>query len=250
MKKQRFSSALSCALLVPAVAVVGCTDDLGVARNGGGGDGGTSSFVQQGSDDGGVSVADTGSPSPSQDATAGIFDATPGPDGTTGTLEAGPSGDAAVQVDTCPVSVLQVLSTVSASASILDGKWIACDGLQNLTATWAPSDTVGIEFTTATEGGGSCAAWGQADSGDPCMGGLIYFLVQGPTGLERGQTNAYQDFYALFDDSGVSLALNQSPTNGSWTTSISYSPSPLEFDVETVGYQGGVRLVRPPGDGG
>ena len=80
------------------------------------------------------------------------------------------------------------------------------------------------------------------------MGGLIYFLVQGPTGLERGQTNAHQIFYAIFapGSPSIELALNHTPTNGSWTTSISNSVSPQELYVESTGYNDGTRLVAAP----
>jgi hypothetical protein len=79
------------------------------------------------------------------------------------------------------------------------------------------------------------------------VGGYIYHLVQSPAGLIRGQGNAYQIWYALFTSGQtVSLALNQTPSNGSWTTSISASMSPGELYIETIDYTDGTRMVAAP----
>jgi hypothetical protein len=144
----------------------------------------------------------------------------------------------------CPMTATQAIASLSDAANDVAGQWSICEGLQNVVGSWAPSDTFGMEFTPATNGGGSCGEWGS-----PCMGGLIYFLVQGSNGLVRGQTNAYQIWYALASNlagSGAGLALNMTPTNGSWTTSISYSATPREFWIESTGYQGGARLIPAP----
>ncbi len=111
----------------------------------------------------------------------------------------------------CPTTVTQAVASLSDAANDVAGQWSICEGLQYVVGSWAPSDAVGMEFTPATNGGGSCGEWGS-----PCMGGLIYFLVQGSNGLVRGQTNAYQIWYALASNlagSGVGLALNMTPTN-------------------------------------
>jgi hypothetical protein len=92
-------------------------------------------------------------------------------------------------------------------------------------------------------GGGSCGWTG----GGVCMGGYIYYLVQGTGGLVRGQGNAYQMWYALFGSgAGLELSLNTTPNNGSWTTAISASTSPREFYIETIDYTNGARLVPAP----
>jgi hypothetical protein len=144
----------------------------------------------------------------------------------------------------CPTSVLSALLSVSDAASAIAGRWQICTGVENVIKFGAPGDTVGIEFTQPTTNGGSCVAW---SGGGPCMGGYIYFLVQGTGGLVRGQGNAYQKWYALFGSgAGTELALNQTPTNGSWTTAVSASASPREFYIETIDYTDGARLVPAP----
>jgi hypothetical protein len=259
MKKHFFSSALSCAVLVPALAHLGCTGDLAIADGEGddGGaarDAGTSVSSMNGPDSSGGPVGvgtHHGMPTPAATSPSPHDDAGPQPDATTVVTDAGPApygdsgvvGDAWVQPDTCPVSVLQPLTTVADTASIVEGQWVVCDGLQNIIMpSWAPSDTVGIEFTTATENGGSCN-----ESIGQCLGGLVYFLVQGATGLERGPTNDYQKYYSIYQESDtwVQFDFNEFPNNGGEGSTISYSPSPVEFNLDDFGYQGGVRMVRP-----
>jgi hypothetical protein len=141
--------------------------------------------------------------------------------------------------------LLQPIPSLSDAANAVQGRWQVCQGLSNLVTTnWAPSDTVGMEFTTATPGGGSCPGWGGSAG---CVGGLIYFLVQGSSGLVRGQTNAYQIWYSIIPTgNAVQLNLNHTPTQGSWGTSISVSASPRELYVETLNYMNGARMVAVP----
>jgi hypothetical protein len=238
--------ALSCALLASAIAATGCTGDL-VTAGGSGDDGGTgpeTGPAMNGPGSSGHPVttgAAIGSPSPGAgdtqpDATAVTSDAGPAPYG-----DSGVTPDAWIQPDTCPISVLQAITTVADTVSTVEGKWVVCDGLQNLT-TWAPSDTVGIEFTTGVEDGGSCN-----ESIGQCLGGLIYFLVQGPNGLERGPTNDYQKYYSVYQENAtwVQFNFNEFPNNGGTGSSVSYSPSPLEFSLDDFNYTSGVRLIRP-----
>jgi hypothetical protein len=79
------------------------------------------------------------------------------------------------------------------------------------------------------------------------VGGEIDFLVQGSSGLVRGQGSGYQIWYAIFGSGAeLELALNLTPTNNSWSTSISASASPRELYVETTGYNSGVRMAAVP----
>ena len=112
---------------------------------------------------------------------------------------------------------------------------MVCDYLSSLFPGWAPSDTVGMEFTPATAGGGSCG------SGPGCLGGLVYFLVQGTSGITRGNGNRYQIWYST--DTTLELTLAQAPNNGTWSTSVSVSSNPREFWIEQLSYMNGPRLV-------
>jgi hypothetical protein len=133
--------------------------------------------------------------------------------------------------------VLQGLQSVQDIATAVQGSWVVCDYLSSLFPGWAPSDTVGMQFTAATAGGGSC------DSESGCMGGLVYFLVQGSSGLTPGNGNAYQIWYSIFESE---LTLAQSPNGGTWSTSVSASSSPREFWIEQLSYMDGPRLVAAP----
>jgi hypothetical protein len=75
------------------------------------------------------------------------------------------------------------------------------------------------------------------------MGGLVYFLVQGSSGLTPGNGNAYQIWYSIFESE---LTLAQSPNGGTWSTSVSASSSPREFWIEQLSYMDGPRLVAAP----
>lgn len=105
-----------------------------------------------------------------------------------------------------------------------------CDYLSSLFPDWAPSDTVGMEFTPVS----SCGSAG-------CTGGLVYFLVQGPSGLTRGNGNGYQIWYSI--DAELELVLMQAPNNNGWSTSVSMSSNPREFWIEQLSYMNGPRLV-------
>ncbi|MGD0526872.1 MAG: hypothetical protein ABSE49_17125 [Polyangiaceae bacterium] len=153
--------------------------------------------------------------------------------GTAGSSSSGSTGTGAA----CPTVVLQGLQSVQDIATAVQGSWVVCDYLSNLFPGWAPSDTVGMQFMAAMAGGGSC------DSKSGCMGGLVYFLVQGSSGLTPGNGNAYQIWYSIFESE---LTLAQSPNGGTWSTSVSASSSPREFWIEQLSYMDGPRLVAAP----
>ena len=137
-----------------------------------------------------------------------------------------------------PKKLLQAPQSVQDIVSAVQGRWMVCDYLSSLFPYWAPTDTVGMEFTAATTGGGSCGS-------DPgCMGGLVYFLVQGSSGLARGNGNGYQIWYSI--DTSLELTLAQAPNNGTWSTSVSVSSNPRELWIEQLSYMNGPRLVAAP----
>ena len=117
-----------------------------------------------------------------------------------------------------------------ATPAAVAGRWRVCAGLSNVLAFGAPSDTVGMEFTQATSDDAACAG-----NTEPCAGGEIYYLVEGSSGLVRGQGAAYQIGYSL-----------ETPSGGSWTTAFGASASPRELDVESTGYNSGATLVSVP----
>jgi hypothetical protein len=117
-------------------------------------------------------------------------------------------------------------------ASDVAGRWAACAGVENLHGFGTnPADTVGLEFGPAT----TCGA-----GGSPCLGGDLYLLVQGPTGLVRGQGPDYHIYYSCSDGYFVWLEM---PTNGSWSTAMSASRNPRVLDIQSSGYNNGTTLV-------
>ncbi len=124
-------------------------------------------------------------------------------------------------------------------ASDVAGRWAACAGVDNLHNFGSnPADTVGLEFGPATTDGGGCAA-----GGSPCLGGDLCLLVQGPTGLVRGEGPDYHIYYACSDGF---FWLFETPTNGSWSTAMSASTNPRVLDIQSTGYNSGTTLVGIP----
>lgn len=144
--------------------------------------------------------------------------------------------------DTCPAaSSPQAVSSPSAGATVFPGRWQVCSGEANVLAFTQTSDVVGMEFGPATSGGGYCGT--ETD----CLGGPLYYLVQGDAGaLVRGQGFAYQAAYELSGE-GNEFFLDLSPQpNGGWTTSVLYSSTPQEIDITSLGYNTGAVLVALP----
>ncbi len=170
--------------------------------------------------------------------------------GSTGTGSGGVSADASSQggastggqdaggsppsVFPCPDATLEPIVDPSVGAAFVAGRWGACAGVENLHGFGSnPSDVVGLDFGGATPGGGGCAT-------RACLGGDLYLLVQGATGLVRGPGAPYHIYYEL---SGTELGLVDGSKSGSWTTAYSGSTSPRELDIQSTGYNTGTKLV-------
>lgn len=156
-------------------------------------------------------------------------------------------GDLAYDGGSCPAATIEQVASPADAPAAVAGRWQVCAGLSNVLAFGAPSDTVGMEFTQATSGDAACAG-----NNEPCVGGEIYYLVEGSSGLVRGQGAAYQIWYSLWGEASdpmgasVSLDLQQTPSGGSWTTAFGASASPRELDIESIGYNTGATLVAVP----
>ncbi|HEX8792129.1 MAG TPA: hypothetical protein VF765_14345, partial [Polyangiaceae bacterium] len=145
-------------------------------------------------------------------------------------------GDVPFDGGSCPDVSLGPLQSAEMCASVVAGRWVACAGVENLHGFGKnPADTVGLEFGPASTTGGGCGAINA-----PCLGGDLYLLVQGPTGLVRGSGPNYQIFYAC---SSAYLWLFQTPDNGSWSTAMSASTNPRVLDIQSTGYNNGTTLV-------
>jgi hypothetical protein len=177
--------------------------------------------------DGGDSGSSRSGESSSGSGSGGI-----GSSGSSGGIVGGP----------CPrAGPLQNVNTISDAAVAVVGRWQICTGLNNVLSFNAPSDTVGMEFAQATTGGGYCSQQGSGT----CMGGNLYYLVQGSSGLVRGQGFAYELEYELVAIGGLELDLSVAP-NGGWTTSIRYSANPRALDITSLGYNSGATMSPVP----
>jgi hypothetical protein len=157
--------------------------------------------------------------------------------------DGGDTGDA-TNGGTCPpAGLVETFDTLAHASAAITGRWQVCTGEQNL-AQFAPADSVGLEFGPASSGGGVCPQWSPTA---PCLGGALYFLVAGPTGLTRGAGRMYQYEYGLMGDPTSDPQLEfVSAWGGSWGTTFRYSPAPRELDVASFGYQGGATMVSIP----
>lgn len=126
--------------------------------------------------------------------------------------------------------------SASEFANAVVGSWQVCTGLENLRSFTATDDVLGMQFAPTTSGGGGCA--GAPD----CIGGNLYWLVQGLSGLVPGSGSAYRGAYWIVDGE-----LWLSPGSvGSWSTAILYSTDPRELDITTVDYTDGATLLGIP----
>ncbi len=122
----------------------------------------------------------------------------------------------------CPdIRGFNSFASVSDAEATLAGRWVGCivgdaraygEPETNLVSLGAPADAVGVEFAAATAGGGSCGA---VEAGAmPCAGGPLYYLVEGSTGLVRGQGSAYESSYAVLNNGlpGLEFVIGGTPT--------------------------------------
>jgi hypothetical protein len=145
----------------------------------------------------------------------------------------------------CPdITGFNSFASVSDATSALAGRWVECSGSvdpygapqTSLVSLGAPADAVGVEFATATAGGGSCE--GVTTDAMPCGGGSVYYLVAGPTGLAPGQGSAYQTSYAVLDNGspGLELEFGGTPTDDFWFGPPGPSASAQVLSIEANDY--------------
>jgi hypothetical protein len=155
-----------------------------------------------------------------------------GRSGSGGGSSSGVDIDGGVSFDAgCPSGSLGPVENIYKCASDVAGRWAACDGSSAESIHRfgnGPADTVGLEFGPATTSGGGCSA-----TSLPCVGGNLYFLVQDPTGLVRGQGPDYQASYAC---SEVFFWLSSS---GSRSNAVGlYAPQSTDPDLLAITWTG------------
>lgn len=215
MRRALFLLACPCVVVFQAVSCGGQTASLPPSDAGPGGDSSSSSG-------GGSSTSSSGA-STSSTSSGGPVDASNLP------FDGGP----------CPGVSLEQIYDAAVGAADVAGRWEACAGVENLHGFGNnPADTVGLEFASATSGGGGCVG-----AAPPCLGGDLYLLVQGASGLVRGQGPDYHIYYAF---SGGEFWLFETPSNGSWSTAISASTNPRVLNIASTGYNSGTTLVGIP----
>jgi hypothetical protein len=155
--------------------------------------------------------------------------------------EAAASDDGAV---TCPPpSSLITPDSASELASAVQGTWQLCTGLETLQALIGADDIVGMWFGPVTSDGYACTG-----SPEPCLGGDLFYLVQGASGLVRGSGFAYQSTYQITTD-GPSVHLGVvDGSGGRWGTSARYSTDPHELVIANIGAttSGGSTMIAVP----
>jgi len=128
-------------------------------------------------------------------SSGGAQDSSGSSGGSSSSGDADGDGDGGVSFDAgCPGGTFSGVIDLYTCASDVAGRWAGCAGSSAETLHRfgnSPADTVGLEFGPATMSGGGCSA-----SSSTCEGGNLYFLVQGPTGLVRGEGSEYQASYA------------------------------------------------------
>jgi hypothetical protein len=157
-----------------------------------------------------------------------------------------PSGnlasDSACAATCCtPAGAVQTISTPTEAYAALVGRWLLCPTPYSAFGE-VPADAIGVEYGPAVEGDAACALTGGV--GGNCGGGNMYYLVQGPSGPERGQGFAYELTYDV-STFGNSVQLNMHPApNSGFGGSFRYSPCPTELFIPAMLEPGGTTLVH------
>jgi hypothetical protein len=132
-------------------------------------------------------------------------------------------------------------SSIDDARQAVGGSWRICSGLADVRALTGVSDVVGMEFGSATPGGGHC-------SSSSCAGGDLHYLVQGQSGAVRGEGSVHEAAYELSEsgDAGVALTLSGAPLSG-WSTPILYSRAPRQLTIVTsLDPDGGATMTALP----
>jgi hypothetical protein len=135
-----------------------------------------------------------------------------------------PGGPACVATCATPAGEVKAFSTVDEVYAAMAGRWVICEGVEKWKNSGAPTDVVGFEFGPASSAPGNGST----------VGGNLYFLVEGPSGLVRAASSSYQPTYALWPQPPFQLDLRTGPNAGR-TVTARYSPCPRELELPGMG---------------
>ena len=134
------------------------------------------------------------------------------------------SGPACVATCATPAGDVKAFSTVDDVYAAMAGRWLICAGAETWKSNGAPADVAGVEFGPASSARGKGST----------VGGDLYFLVEGPTGLVRAAGSSYQPKYALWPSAPFQLDLSTAPNAGR-TATVRYSACPRELEIPGMG---------------
>jgi hypothetical protein len=107
-----------------------------------------------------------------------------------------------------------------------------CGSVEHWKTLGAPSAVVGLEFGPAS----------RMPTNDAKVGGNLYYLIEGPGGLVRADTSAYQPKYSLTPY--LTLLLDTAPNEGR-EVAVRYSPCPRELELPGMGEANTLLIPAP-----
>jgi hypothetical protein len=132
--------------------------------------------------------------------------------------EGADAGDTPVSCST-PAGPEQPITTLDEAYAAIEGRWRVCTH----PFTLGPADVIGIQY-----GPGSTAPTGDGVT----VGGLMYYLVDGPSGPTPGEGFAYQLTYNIGVVDGTAFQLDMKSSLGAFGGGFIYSPSPRELELD------------------
>jgi hypothetical protein len=146
-----------------------------------------------------------------------------------------PSADGATSCGaTCctPAGTVEPATSLDQAYAQVAGRWVDCG--QQFQRAGAPADVVGVELVPITVDAGACTTG--------C--GNMFYLVQGTSGVVRGNGFAYQLTYDI-SPNGAAFQLNMHPApNSGFGSAFRYSPCPRELEMTSINY--GPRALLVP----
>jgi len=158
----------------------------------------------------------------------------PGSDASAATDAGGTSDGASTCGAVCgdPGGTVASFGSMEEIYAALEGRWQIC----SYVGSWqAPADTIGVEFGP-----------GRVETAASRGGGKLYFLVNGPTGPERGVGFDYQLEYDVVGSPQVPQLDVFPQPNSAFFGSLRYSPCPREFQI-VFAYQNLPTVLVPLG---
>jgi len=168
---------------------------------------------------------------------------TPEPGGSGGAVSGSSGSGGAVSGSDSPAcfataGTVTPASTVEEFYEAIVGRWLICgDGVALFVG--APVDTIGVEYEAPTTAGA-------------ILRGNMYYLINGPDGVVRGEGFDYQLTYDVGPQDpteGPPLQLNMHPTPTSGIGSaFKYSPSPRQWQLTSLSVSPETRARLVPAD--